>query len=96
MPQETVGRGEVRIKPNEAGEGLEHVYYNEDTHQPYTIQCVAMGRKGGRVPRTGPLPTGRPPRRNGHFKCLSESSGSLALAPRSGGGEGGRAWESGS
>lgn len=84
------GKWGLKIKPNEAGEGLGHIYYNEDTHQLYTTQRIEMGRKGRRVPLTDLLPTGRPPQRNGHFKCLSESSGSRALAPCSGRGKGGR------
>lgn len=83
------GKWGLKVTPDETGEGLGHVYYNEDTHQLYTIQRIKMGRKGRRVPRTDPLPTGWP-QRNGHFKCLSESSGSLPLAPHSGRGWRGR------
>lgn len=53
--------------------------------QLYTMQLREMGREGGWVLLTDPLPTSQAPERNGHFKCLRESSGSLALAPRSGG-----------
>lgn len=61
-------------------------------HRPYTIQRVETGREGGRVPVTDPLPPGWAPERNGHFKCLRESSGSLALALHSWRGQGRKGW----
>lgn len=51
-----------------------------------TAHLDRAGKMGGSADRRSPHQA-RPPERNGHFKCLSESSGSLALAPCSGGGK---------
>lgn len=59
------------------GEGWETYITMNICHWLYTIGCMEMGGEGGRVltHRAGP------PGRNGHFKCLRASSGTLALSP---------------
>lgn len=90
----TPGSGEVGASKNqrEFGGGVGNVHYNEDIPPPLG-NAVSAQRGQGRwaAGLTDALPNqARPPERNGHFKCLSESSGSLALAPLLWWGQGGR------
>ena len=61
------------------GGGVGNVHYNED--MPLAIHNRVLGDGRGRW--AGPHTLGWAPERNGHFKCLRASSGTLALAPHS-------------
>lgn len=90
METHTPGSGEIGAQKNhvEVGEGVGNVHYNEAMPPAIhnTVHLERAGKMGGSADRRSP-PQARPPERNGHFKCLRESSGSLALAPCSGGGK---------
>lgn len=61
------------------GGGVGNIHYNED--MPLAIHNRVLGDGRGRW--AGPHTLGWAPERNGHFKCLRASSGTLALAPHS-------------